>query len=391
MKIRFRSRTSRPPSGRPRRPALLAAALALPLLLASCALDAETTASSEELAGSRIPATVAPDTELVVGAPSLKVALELSGQIDELPFTVEWANISGGPQCSEAFRAGALDVCAAAEIPSINAHWTGLDTKLVAAAFREDPYKNPIYELGIAPGAGIRSLEDLRGKKIAYSPGQAQGALVLRVLQKAGLTQDDVELVELASTGDVYPTALGNHQVDAAPIADVNIKRYLKNYGGQGATTLKHGLRDDPSHLWALTESVADPEKAAAVRELVEFWARAQVWIDEHPDEWIDGWYVKDQGLSREDGEYLVERAGHPDIPADWSAAIERQQQTVDLLAEEQGHQRFEAKTLFDRRFEKVGAQALAEEAGGTSGDGDAAKSGDAARSGDAAKSGGAS
>lgn len=377
MKIRFRSRVPRPraprpsvpgaPSGRRRRPALLAAALALPLLLGSCALDAQTTASSEDLASRKIPAEVSPDTELTVGYPSLKVALQLSGQIDKLPFKVEWANISGGPQCSEAFRAGALDVCSAADIPSINAHWTGLDTKLVAAAFREDPYANPIYELGIAPGADIRSLEDLRGKKIAYSPGQAQGALVLRILDKAGLTQEDVELVELASTGDVYPTALGNHQVDAAPIADVNIKRYLKNYGGQGATTLKHGLRDDPAHLWALTDSVADPEKAAAVRELVKFWARAQIWIDQHPEEWVEGWYVKDQGLSQEDGEYLVRRAGTPVIPADWSGAIERQQKTVDLLAKEQKRERFDVKILFDRRFEKVGAQAVAAKDGGAS------------------------
>jgi sulfonate transport system substrate-binding protein len=347
---------------------LLAAAPALALLLSSCALDnTQNAASSEELAGRKIPAEVSQDTELIVGSPSLQVALQLSGQIDKLPFKVEWANISGGPQCSEAFRAGALDVCAAAEIPSINAHWTGLDTKLVAAAFREDPYANPIYELGVAPGSGIRSLEDLRGKKIAYSPGQAQGALVLRILDKAGLTQEDVELVELASTGDVYPTALGNRQVDAAPIADVNIKRYLKNYGKQGGTTLKHGLRDDPSHLWALTDSVADPGKAAALRELVKYWARAQVWIDEHPKEWVEGWYVKDQGLSRADGEYLVERAGHPEIPADWSEAIERQQKTVDLLAEEQDRERFDVKILFDRRFEKVGAEAVAAENGGGS------------------------
>lgn len=136
-------------------------------------------------------------TSITVGAPDLKVALELSGQIDKLPFKVKWANISGGPQCSEAFRANALDICSAAEIPSINAHLTGLDTKLVASKFHKDPFQYPICQLGIAPGAGIKELADLRGKEIAYSPGQAQGALVLRILKKAGLTQQDVQLVEL--------------------------------------------------------------------------------------------------------------------------------------------------------------------------------------------------
>ncbi|MFE6756822.1 ABC transporter substrate-binding protein [Streptomyces sp. NPDC057684] len=338
------------------------AAVAVSLLLTSCANTAQSTATSENVAAKKIPAKLSANTSITVGAPDLKVALELSGQMDKLPFKVKWANISGGPQCSEAFRAKALDICSAAEIPSINAHWTGLDTKLVAAKFRKDPIANPIYELGIAPGAHIESLADLRGKKIAYSPGQAQGALVLRILKKAHLTQQDVELVELASTGDVYPTALGNRQVDAAPIADVNIKRYLTKYGRDGGTTIQHGLRDDPGHLWALTDSVSNAQKSAAVRELIKFWARAQVWIDEHPKQWIDGYYVKDQGLSREDGEYLVKRSGHPDFPADWTGAIERQQQTVDLLAKEQKRKDFDAGILFDRRYERVAADATAGE-----------------------------
>ncbi|MGW6238803.1 ABC transporter substrate-binding protein [Streptomyces sp. NPDC055094] len=342
------------------------AALAGSLLLTSCVASTQSTATGKDVSGEKIPAKVSPDTSITVGAPDLKVALELSGQIDKLPFTVKWANISGGPQCSEAFRANALDICSAAEIPSINAHWTGLDTKLVAAKFRKDPLQYPIYELGIAPGAGIRTLADLRGKKIAYSPGQAQGALVLRILQKAGLTQQDVQLIEMASTGDVYPTALGNHQVDAAPIGDVNVKRYLTKYGTDGGTTIRHGLRDDPAHLWALTTSVSDGQKSAAIGELIKFWARAQIWVDEHPNEWVEGYYVKDQGLSREDGEYLVERAGHPDFPADWTSAVERQQRTIDLLAKEQKHKAFQADILFDRRYESVAADAIAGEGGTT-------------------------
>ncbi|GAA1167362.1 ABC transporter substrate-binding protein [Streptomyces hebeiensis] len=338
------------------------AAFSVALLLTSCVDNSQSTAVGKDVSGEKIPATVSPDTSITVGSPELKVALQLSGQIDKLPFKVKWANISGGPKCSEAFRAGALDVCSAADIPSINAYWTGLDTKLVAAEFRKEPLRHPVYELGIAPGAGVESLADLRGKKIAYSPGQAQGALVLRILQKAGLTKDDVQLVELASTDDVYPTALGNRQVDAAPLGDVNIKRYLTKYGKAGGTTIRHGLRDDPEHLWALTDSVSDTQKSAAIRELIKFWARALIWIDEHPKEWIEGYYVRDQGLSREDGEYLVERSGHPDVPADWTSAIQRQQQTIDLLAKEQNHKAFKADVLFDRRYEPVAADALAGE-----------------------------
>ncbi len=335
-------------------------ALLLPLSLAGCANDAPSSAArAAELAETDIPDTVGPDVTLTIGTPEAEVALELSGLIDTLPFDVEWANISGGPQCSEAFRADALDICAAAEIPAIHAQWTGLDTKLVAAHFRRDPVDHPLYELGIAPGADIDTLEDLRGRRIAFSPGQAQGALVLRILERAGLTTDDVELVELPSTGDVYPTALGGGQVDAAPIGSVNIRRYVERYGAEGGRTIHHGLRDDPGHLWVPTESVADPEKAAAIREFVRVWAQALVWIEEHPQEWIEGYYIEDQGLSREDGEYLVEQAGSPDIPGDWTEAIDRHQQTIDLLAAELGNEPFDAELLYDRRFETVAAEAI--------------------------------
>ncbi|WP_052848953.1 ABC transporter substrate-binding protein [Streptomyces avicenniae] len=341
----------------PRYRRLLGAALILPLLLAGCA-EQDSPTDGAELASAEIPQEADPGTTLTIGTPEIQVALELSGLIDEIPFRVEWANLSGGPECSEAFRADALDVCSAAEIPSIHARWTGLDTRLVASYFRQEPTDHPIYRLGVAPGAGVETLDDLRGKRIAFSPGQAQGALILRVLDAAGLTAEDVELVELPSTGDVYPTALGSGQVDVAPIAGVNIRRYVEQYGPDGGAVIAHGLRDDPGHLWVPVSTVADPEKAAAVREFVRVWARALVWIDEHPEEWIAGYYVEDQGLTEEDGAYLVELAGHPDIPADWSEAIERQQQTIDLLAAELGNEPFDAATLFDRRFEDVAAQA---------------------------------
>jgi sulfonate transport system substrate-binding protein len=206
-----------------------AAALALPLLLAvsACSGQANATAGPDSASlEAPLAETVPAGTELVVGDPTTKVALELSGEIHKFTFPVKFANLSGGPQTTEAFRANALDVGAVADIPPVHATWTGLDVKIVASQYRVDAVNFPLYELGIAPGAGIKELSDLRGKKIAYSPGQAQGALVLRILEKAGLKQSDVKLVELPSTGDVYPTALAAKQVDAAPLGGVAIKRY---------------------------------------------------------------------------------------------------------------------------------------------------------------------
>lgn len=304
---------------------------------------------------------IPPDTVLTVGDPVTQKAFELSGLDKELTFEVKWANISGGPQTSEAFRAKALDVGSVAEIPSIFANWNNLPVRNIAYRERRDPIANPIYRFGIAPGADVKSLADFRGKRIAFSPGQAQGTLVLRSLKAANLTKDDVTLVEIPSTADVYPKALASKQVDIAPIGGVNIRRYVSQYERDGATLVDHRLRDDPSHLYAPQWVLDDPAKAAALAQFVGLWARASAWVDQHPDIWIKEYYVNQQGLSAEDGQYLVKQTGFQTIPADWAEVKKRHQETINILADELGYKAFDVEQIFDNRFEKVAATALAQ------------------------------
>ncbi len=88
-------------------------------------------------------------------------------------------------------------------------------------------------------------------------------------------------------------------------------------------------------------------------------WARAQAWIDAHPDQWAADFYVGQQGLKSDDARYAVRANGLHDIPSDWSQAIDRQQSAIDLMARETGRKPFDSATLFDRRFEPVAAEAF--------------------------------
>lgn len=327
-------------------------------LLSLLALSALSGACAAQTAAPLLP-EVPKGTVLTIGDPTTQKALELSGLVNELTFEVKWANISGGPQTSEAFRAKALDVGSVAEIPSIFANWNNLPVRNIAYRERRDPIANPIYRFGIAPGVDVKTLADFRGKRIAFSPGQAQGTLVLRAINAAGLTRDDVTLVELPSTGDVYPKALASKQVDIAPIGGVNIRRYITQYGPDGASLVEHGLRDDPSHLYAPQWVLDDPAKAAALAQYVRLWARASEWVDQNPEIWIKEYYIGQQGLSREDAEYLVKLAGTQVIPDDWSDVKKRHQETINLLAKELGYTPFDVELIFDNRFEKVAASAL--------------------------------
>jgi sulfonate transport system substrate-binding protein len=292
------------------------------------------------------------DVKLSLGDPVVQKALQLSGELDKLPFKVDWQNISGGPQTLEAFRAGVLDGGSVGDTPPIHATFTGLDVKIVAVLVRDAQ----VFQLALAPGVKASSIAELRGKRIAYSPGQAQGAVVLRALKKAALSTQDVTLVELSSPE--FKDALASRQVDAAPLSGTILLRYLNENRARGAGTLAPGVRDNLSFFYVRAAVLRNPQQAAALREYVKFRTKAQLWAYAHPREWIDGYYVKDQGLSADEGQYIVNTSGRPAYPGDWSDVIAWTQETVDLLAQTTGKPRFEASKIFDLSFQSIAAAA---------------------------------
>jgi sulfonate transport system substrate-binding protein len=334
----------------------IAGATVLMALLAGCSHSGAK--ASLDLSAA-LPEQVPTGTVIRIGDPAIQADLQASGLDKELTdagVRVEWANISGGPQSIQAFRGDKLDCSSVADIPSLFAAWTGTSTKIVFQSVTVDPLKFPTYELGVAPGQSVASLADLRGKKIAYSAGQAQGALVLRVLQKAGLTQKDVQLVDMTSTTDTYMTALGAKAVDVAPLGITQVATYKGKY--PGSSTIATGIRDDASNLYCLTKSVQDAGKAAALKTFVSVRTKALLWQNDHPQEYAKAYLEGNQGLSPAAAQAYLAVHGKVGIPATWDAAQTRLQATADLLATEQNHKKLDVSSLADRRFEKVEAAA---------------------------------
>ncbi|RAK57959.1 ABC transporter substrate-binding protein [Phenylobacterium deserti] len=309
-----------------------------------------------------LPTQVPPGVTLVIGDPITQAVAEHEGWLDDLPFKVKFAEITGGPNVTEAFHAKVLDGGTAMNIPPIHATWVGIPVRMIAVRQKADWQEKPTFQLAIAPKANIRSLGDLRGKRIAYSQGQAQGELVLKILRDQGISTREVTLVETPSTSaDAYVNALIGGLVDAAPIgAGAPTKRYLDNYAADGARVLAHGQRDDFTMLYVREEVLREPGKAAALRQYAQLWARALAWQNDHPAEWARLYYESRQGLSPADAAYVVRSEGARIVPADWSEAIRLEQDSIGLMAEATGHEPFPAEILFDRRFEPLVAQAYA-------------------------------
>ncbi|MFE2996855.1 ABC transporter substrate-binding protein [Nocardia sp. NPDC059246] len=328
----------------------LGVVVAAVVLVAGCATRAGDTDLSAAL-----PTSVPPNTKLSISVNTTRVALEAAGQSNTLPFTVsDWPVVSAGPDVIQAFRGSALDVASNAGIPPIHAHATGVDAKIVGVKVRS----TPLYQLATAPNSSINSLADLRGKRIGFSPGQAQGVVVLRTLQAAGIGLNEVKLVELNSPQ--FLTALQGKQIDVAPLAEPQTTKYLAQYGDQGARAVATPTVDALTILWTPTAVLQDSAKLAAVTEFVKIWARADIWSWEHQDQWLDAYYVKDQKVSAEDARRIQGTVDKPYYPAKWDDAIKWEQETIDLVTRS-GYfgKSFDAGELFDRRFESLASDAV--------------------------------
>jgi sulfonate transport system substrate-binding protein len=323
--------------------------------LTACGVGAK--AAGPTLASSApIPTKVPAGTELTVASAlgSTELALKLAGQLDGLPFKVpQWPNIGAGPDVINAFRAHSLDVANNAGIPPIQAHFQKMDARIVAVGLT----RKPSYVFATKPHSDIQDVAGFRGKKIAFSQGQAQGVVLLRALNKAGLTKTDVTLVPL--TSDQFLTALQAGQVDVAPLGISQVPQYLKKYGRDGAHQIRTDVVDLLDVLWAPADVLADAGKVAAIADLIPRWAKSQVWVWEHSDAWIQKYYVKTQSLSTEQGKGIVALSNKPLFPPTWDEALAWEQETVKLLAQSGFVTSFDTDVLFDRRFESLAAKAV--------------------------------
>ena len=308
-----------------------------------------------------LPGTVLPGVVLRVGDPVSAWIFRHNGWDRRLPFRIEWAEITGGPDTTEAFHAGALDVGLGANVPPIHADWSGIPVRIIA--YRElAGDRRASWTFGVSPRSGIRSVADLRGKRIAFSPSQVQAQVVLQTLKAAGIDRKAVTLVELPSNigGDVYTNALASGVVDAAPLAaGLVAERYLSKFADRGARLLPHPPFRDGAVVAYVPEAVlTQPGKAAALRLYARYWGLAQAWANAHPEELASGFYAGVRGLPLADARLQVHATGPATVPRDWKAAIAFQQAAIDILAPATGRPVFAAATLFDRRFETIAADA---------------------------------
>ena len=122
-----------------------------------------------------------------------EAVLTAAGLLSTLPFHVNWSDFTSGPPMLEAMASGSVDIGGVGDAPPVFAASGGEQVEIVGA--RET---NGDQDAVVVPkNSPITSIQQLKGKKIAYGSGSSGNYNLLTVLTKAGLTTKDVSLVNL--------------------------------------------------------------------------------------------------------------------------------------------------------------------------------------------------
>ncbi|CDP82098.1 sulfonate ABC transporter periplasmic sulfonate-binding protein SsuA [Mycolicibacterium farcinogenes] len=283
-----------------------AALLLIPLLLSACGLsddESETAIDTVRIAArTEVPA----GTKLVIaeqnGTQSLPWNLANAGQ--GTPYEVDFADFSGGAAVIEALRSGAADVGSIGEAPVPIAVDSGV-TDLVTVGLQANPGTSGGYYLVARPDSGVKTIEDLRGKRVAYPPGSGRHMVTAGLLKRHGLDlRTDVQPVELAGA-EVVPTFAAG-AVDAAIV----LGNQYYQLGEPPILGDGKGINTGIQTLIVRRDVLVDPAKAAAIGDYVGRAVAANNWKDTHADQWIDQYYVKVQGITFEQGKKLYDEDG---------------------------------------------------------------------------------
>jgi sulfonate transport system substrate-binding protein len=127
---------------------------------------------------------------------------------------IQWIEFPAGPQMLEALNVGSLDIGSTGDIPPIFAQAAGADLFYVGV----EPPKPQAETVVVPRDSPIRSVAELKGKRVAFQKGSSSHNLLLRLLQKEGLSLKDIQPLYLTPAD--ARAAFESGRVDAWAIWD---------------------------------------------------------------------------------------------------------------------------------------------------------------------------
>lgn len=313
-----------PPRPMARR-ALLRGALGLTLLPAMISCGRVDPGSSQEATSQRTRRRLRASI-VGKGDGDLRLLLNAAG-LGERGQSLEFSTFASGQLVVEAFKGGSLDVGNMSEIPPIFAAAADDRSFRQIAILHGDVNNQAVL---VPRDSAVRSIAELRGKRVGYVRATTAQYFLIRMLESAGLKWSDITPAPMDVADGL--AAFSNGTLDAWAIYGYPIQRAIATMCARILKTAL-GILSGNYLLTAHVDALADPQRVELIADYLRTSRRAFAWAADHPDEWarivaqdigVPLEYVEDQ-FHRRSAVYEIR-------PID-AAAMASQQDVADLFA----------------------------------------------------------
>jgi sulfonate transport system substrate-binding protein len=204
----------------------------------------------------------------------LKAKGDLEKRLATLGVDVKWTEFPAGPQLLEGLNVGSIDFGTVGEAPPIFAQAAGADLVYVA---NQPPA--PAAEAIVVPkGSAIKSVAELKGKKVALNKGSNVHFLLVKALEKAGLKYTDIQTVFLPPAD--ARAAFERGSVDAWVIWDPFLAAAEKQINARVLADGKGIVANHQFYLAARDYAAKNPK---VIQAIVDELARLDTWAAKDP------------------------------------------------------------------------------------------------------------
>ena len=197
----------------------------------------------------------------------------LETELGKQDIQVNWVKSAGSNKANEALRANAIDVGSTAGSAALLARSNGSPIQVI------DIFSQPEWAaLVVTAGSPIKTVADLKGKRIAATKGTDPYFFLLQALKEAGLSASDVT-VEVLQHADGW-AALQNGSVDAW----AGLDPIMAGAEASGATLLYRNVAFNSYGFLNATESFL-AERPDVAQTVVDAYEHARAWAEANPEE----------------------------------------------------------------------------------------------------------
>lgn len=297
----------------------------LALLLTGCVSRHDS--SGAQQAPATVPLSELSDVTLQIGDQKggTESLLRAGGALNDLPYKVVFSTFTSGPPQVEAATAGKIDFAITGNTPPIFGAAANAKVKVVSA-----------YDGGgtgdqvlVRADSPIRSIAELRGKRIAVGKGSSAHGHILAQLKNAGLTPADVQLVFLQPADAL--SAFTQREADAWAIWDP----YTAQAAAQLPVRSIGQAKGVTNGYWfgiASDQTLADPKRNTALEDFLIRFEKAARWAQDHPEDWAKS-YAAAVGLDLKVAQVTQSRSLRKPTELN-DVVVASEQKIADLFAE---------------------------------------------------------